>query len=170
MPASTCTTRCVSPHLKRWNSETHVLSIDVRVHRFGRALRAARPSLPSVAAITTCCPQAYTTPPFFRDDWLNDYYDAKSRAASDTAAFATGVHSPHQPAAVRCVQRKGSDGAVLAAGDACNAAAATPDAAAGRTGDVAATPASCIATSDYRFVYLGPKVRPSSVLKSPALS
>ena len=23
-------------------------------------------------------PQAYSTPPFFRDDWLNDYYDMRS--------------------------------------------------------------------------------------------
>lgn len=105
-------------------------------------------------------------PPFFQDDWLNDYYDAKSGAASDAAADAAGLHSLHQPAAALCVQRRGSDGAVLAAGDACDAAATPADAAAGPIADVAAAPASCIATSDYRFVYLGPKVQASLFLSA----
>ena len=104
---------------------------------------------------------------FFRDDWLNDYYDVKSGAASGTAAGSTSVHILHQLAAARCAQRRCSDGAVPAAGEASKDAAAPahlPAAeAADAAGDVAAAPASCIATSDYRFVYLGPKV-PLSVL------
>ncbi len=74
--------------------------------------------------------QAYTTPEYFQDDWLNSYYDIRSA----------------QQAAAAKQQAAGGPGQQEAAGQQ-------------REGRAAATGQTfgCV-SSDYRFVYLGPKV------------
>ena len=86
------------------------------------------------------CLQAYSTPAFFVDDWLNGYYDARAAARPGSQAVGSGAAQEEPP---------GGDGA--AAGD-------------GRQPD------PCIATSDYRFVYLGPEVDICSISRLLVIS
>ncbi len=117
-------------------------------------------------------PQAYTTPHFFTDDWLNDYYSAKAaqrvggtneqglgaaaqpgKAAAQQAANLPRVAaSPPQapPQRVSGNSFGGGDGGGCSDGNEADAPEEWEAA------DNRQEP--CIATSDYRFVYMGPKV------------
>lgn len=101
--------------------------------------------------------QAYETPPFFADDWLNDYYDAKTAARR----FPNTTPSEPRPPSESQPPQDSSHSALGKAHAATAAIPAGGHRAAGDSGDLGADTAqaaSCIATSDYRFVYLGPKV------------
>ena len=119
--------------------------------------------------------QAYTTPQYFQDDWLNEYYDIKQQqqhtpaAAAVAAAMAVTAESSNAHQTSCCVSGKhcscsssGSgnnptDAALVLPPAAAAAAAAAANAGNGgghereRSGS-----ASAVVTRDYRFVYLGP--------------
>jgi hypothetical protein len=114
-----------------------------------------------------CRLQAYRTPQWFVDDWLNDYYDIKSGAVRPNTSSSMGSCSRQAPAGAPYTTPTGRIGAMPAARNRSSDPAPTDDqpTAAGPAAreNAAAAPASCIATSDYRFVYLGPKVQPAGI-------
>lgn len=82
--------------------------------------------------------QAYQTPLFFRDDWLNDYYSMRQASALSLALICC-----KHPA-----QRTGQMTEALENLPGCSAACSSQG-----KGPMQQD----IVTSDYRFVYLGPQ-------------
>ena len=87
--------------------------------------------------------QAYVVPDYFRDDWLNDYHDM-CRAARSAAGTVAHTRASFRGVAAACNAR-GSGGVD---------SEITPQAP--------TLAPSRLADSDYRFVYLGPKVNMGS--------
>lgn len=121
--------------------------------------------------------QAYTTPRCFVDDWLNDYHDAKAaqrqagagqQESSDAAAASSEAAAPRAGSPPPPPQH--GDGSAHSNGHSIGfEAPGEPEqrqavhaeqqqAGAEQQAADAGQPQPCIAMSDYRFVYMGPKV------------
>ncbi len=103
--------------------------------------QARAPGAASTLIVTlpyTLRAQAFSTPPWFRDDWLNGFHDLlRARRAPPGGAAAA---APLRAGAAAASDAAGADGG---------------DAEGGEAG-AAAGPRGGLATSDFRFLYLGP--------------
>lgn len=91
--------------------------------------------------------QAYTTPVFFKDDWLNEYYDHKHQEQQQQQQEQQQKQQQQQqPAAA------GNSAAETTTATADNSHAAIPTCHT----DTASASSSSVVTCDYRFVYMGP--------------
>ncbi len=82
--------------------------------------------------------QAFSTPPWFRDDWLNGFYDL--RRAARAPPSGSGAAAPLHEGAAAASDLAEADGGCVEGGEAGAAAGSQAG----------------LATSDYRFLYLGP--------------
>ena len=130
--------------------------------------------------------QAYICPLYFQDDWLNEWYDARRERMEAQRAKRAGQHAQHAQQAGQGTQAGGSsaqqgpsrhcvpDAAAAVAGLTCREAVGLADShqygdrdysreegREGGNGGEQCWPkpqGGDDVTSDYRFVYLGPKV------------
>ena len=112
---------------------------------------------------------AYTCPPWFQDDWLNAWYASRSASGSPppTTGRATEAAVPGAVPAPSGAPAPASGGALAEGGESPATACVVSESPAAACAASESPAAACaadtvsvgsVATSDYRFVYLGPKV------------
>jgi len=134
--------------------------------------------------LAVCCLQAYQLPTYFRDDWLNEYYDVKQKSRQQTAlvppppqqqccgscmgydaaphgTFVTCSPGGSQPAMTGMAAAGGATTRLccrcnLSSGCCCRQVATEANDSSSSSSSSSTSSSSNVVTSDYRFVYCGP--------------